>query len=605
MDMTVNGLLQAYRSDQITPQQVIDEVFQRTSQYRHLNIWIRLLTSAELKPYLDRLQQCSPDDLPLYGIPFAIKDNIDLENIPTTAGCEAFAYTPKQSAFVVQQLIDAGAIPIGKTNLDQFATGLVGTRSPWGACGNAFDARYISGGSSSGSGVATALGLVSFALGTDTAGSGRVPAAFNNIIGVKPSKGLVSLRGVVPACRSLDCVSVFALTADDANQVLDIMVAYDPEDDFACQNPFANNVRHYANVSASFKFGVPQTAQLEFFGNDNAWRLFKKSIEKLESLGGKKVEIDFSPFLQAARLLYEGPWVAERYVAIEKMLTENPAELLPVISTIIGGAKSKTAMDVFKAQYQLQHCYQQAKQVLAAVDFLVTPTTGTIYTIEEVNRDPITLNSHLGYYTNFMNLLDCASVAVPAGFLDKHLPWGITFVADKFSDRKLLSFANRWQQALSLPLGATQQPLGSSRLQSTPAMTHNNVIPVVVCGAHLEALPLNWQLRERGANLFEKTKTSASYRLYALAGGPPFRPGLVRDTTHGSAIEVEVWDVPASELGSFVAGIPAPLGIGKVELMDGRWLSGFICEPCAMVDAEEITPFGGWRSYLANSPHKS
>lgn len=602
MDMTVNGLLQAYRSQQLTPQQVIEDIWQRNAQYAQHNLWIHLLSKEELQPYLDNLEKFSPDDLPLYGIPFAIKDNIDLENIPTTAACEAFRYVPSQSAFVVQQLIHAGAIPIGKTNLDQFATGLVGTRSPWGACGNAFDARYISGGSSSGSAVATALGLVSFALGTDTAGSGRVPAAFNNIIGVKPSKGLVSLRGVVPACRSLDCVSLFALTTDDANQVLEVMTVFDQQDDYACKNIFANNSRHYSHAPASFTFAIPQAGQLEFFGNDNAWRLFKQSVGKLESLGGKKIEIDFSPFLQAARLLYEGPWVAERYVAIEKILTEKPEALLPVIHTIVGDGKHKTAVDAFKAQYQLQHCYQQAKQILAQVDFLVTPTTGTIYTIEDVSRDPITLNSQLGYYTNFMNLLDCAAVAVPAGMLDNHLPWGISFVADKYADRKLLSFANRWQQALQLPLGATSQALPASRLQNTPVITHSLTIPVVVCGAHLDGLPLHWQLRERGASFGEKTSTANAYRLYALAGGPPFRPGLVRDLENGSAIEVEVWRVPTAEFGSFVAGIPAPLGIGKVELADGRWLPGFICEPCGIAGAEEISAFGGWRTYIARKP---
>jgi len=602
MDMTVNGLLRAYRTKQLVPQQVIEDIRQRNAEHSHRHIWIHLLSTSEIQPYLDNLQKFSPDELPLYGIPFAIKDNIDLEAIPTTAACAAFSYVPSQSAFVVRQLIDAGAIPIGKTNLDQFATGLVGTRSPWGACGNAFDASYISGGSSSGSAVAAALGLVSFALGTDTAGSGRVPAAFNNIIGVKPSKGLVSLRGVVPACRSLDCVSLFALTTDDANQIFEVMATYDDKDDYARPNPFTNNHRHYSGVPATFTFGVPRPEHLEFFGNDNAWHLFKKSIEKLEDLGGKRIEIDFSQFTQAARLLYEGPWVAERYAAIEKIMTEKPEALLPVIATIIGAAKNKTAVDAFKAQYQLQQYYQQAKQILAQVDFLVTPTTGTIYTIEEVNRDPITLNSQLGYYTNFMNLLDCAAVAMPAGMLDNRLPWGITFIADKFSDRKLLSFANLWQQALKLPLGATSQALPVSRLQNTPVITHSSTIPVVVCGAHLDGLPLNWQLRERGATFAEKTFTAKHYRLYALAGGPPFRPGLVRDVENGVAIEVEVWQVPASEFGSFVAGIPAPLGIGKVELADGRWLPGFICEPCGTAGAEEISVFGGWRLYMARRP---
>ena len=597
MDLTIAALQRAYRHRELTPAQVIAEIGARCERYSAHNIWITRLSPAQLQPYLDRLQTLSPDSLPLYGIPFAIKDNIDLADVPTTAACAAFSYTPTQSAFAVARLIAAGAIPIGKTNMDQFATGLVGTRSPWGACRNAFDANYISGGSSSGSAVAVALGLVAFALGTDTAGSGRVPAAFNNIVGLKPSKGLISLRGVVPACRSLDSMSIFALSADDANTVLEHAAAYDDGDDYARSNRFDNNARHYGLTQGPFRFGVPDAASLNFFGDAAAQALYTRSIAKLQEIGGEKVEIDFAPFIAAARLLYEGPWVAERTVAVESLITQQPAALLPVIRDIIGSARGKSALDAFKAQYQLQHYRAHAQREFARVDFIVTPTAATIYTIDAVQADPLQLNRNLGYYTNFMNLLDCAGVAVPAGFLENGLPWGLTFVAPALHDRKLLSFANRWQQALALPLGA----LGVAHAPLTQTkVTHAEHIPVIVCGAHLEGLPLNWQLRERGAALRERTHTAPRYKMYALAGGPPYRPGLIRDA-NGAAIEVEVWAVPKEEFGSFVAAIPAPLAIGKVELSDGRWLSGFVCEAYGIENAEDITSLKGWRAYVGRA----
>ena len=598
MNLSISHLRQAYTDGSLTPEQLVEDILQACQQFEHHNIWIRSLSRDELQPYLDALAGRTPCELPLYGIPFAIKDNIDLAGIPTTAACPAFEYTPDRHAFVVQQLIDAGAIPIGKTNMDQFATGLVGTRSPepWGACRNAFDSDYISGGSSSGSAVAVSLGLVSFSLGTDTAGSGRVPAAFNNLVGLKPSKGLLSMSGVVPACRSLDCVSIFALTAEDANAVFEQAAAYDDQDAYARHNPFHNNGRHYGSPSRPFTFAVPRADQLEFFGNPSAEALFNQSIQVLQKLGGLKHEIDFTPFLDAARLLYEGPWVAERYVAIEDLISKHPGELLPVIRTIIGGGESKTAAEAFKAEYRMQHFRQRAAKLLENVDILVTPTAGTIYTIDEVRVDPIKLNSNLGYYTNYMNLLDCAGVAVPAGFLDSGLPWGITLVSHHMEDRKLLSYANLWQQQLNLTLGNTDVAFSSGKGTD---ISFSDTIPVVVCGAHLEQLPLNWQLSERGATLSEKTHTSANYRMFALAGGPPYRPGLIRDDSTGVAIEVEVWQVPEENFGSFVAGIPAPLGIGKVELEDGRWLPGFICEAYGVIGARDISELGGWRQYMS------
>ncbi|WP_455202327.1 allophanate hydrolase [Kaarinaea lacus] len=598
MDITIHGLLKAYQQNQTTPDQVIDYLVKRCDETREYNIWINRLSREQVQPYLDRLKTQSPDSLPLYGIPFALKDNIDLDNIATTAACPAFSYTAKQSAYVVQQLINAGAIPLGKTNMDQFATGLVGTRSPepWGPCKNAFNKDYVSGGSSSGSAVSVALGLVSFSLGTDTAGSGRVPAAFNNIVGVKPTRGLLSNTGVVPACRSLDCVSIFALTTDDANAVLNVAASYDHEDDYARTNPFDNNHRHYGIHTTPFTVGVPGPDQLNFFGNASAQQLFFDSINKLKETGATVIEIDFTPFLEAARLLYEGPWVAERYVAIEKLISAHPDELLPEIETIIGGGEDKSAIDYFKAEYQLKHYHKLVHDILTDIDCIVTPTAGTIYTIEQVQSDPIKLNSNLGYYTNFMNLLDCASVAVPAGFLDNGCPFGVTFVGPAMTDRKLLSIANFWQQHLGLKLGALDQELPVNESIQT---TYIDTIPVVVCGAHLEGLPLNWQLTERGATLLQKTETAAKYRMYALPGGPPYRPGLIRDEQAGETIEAEIWAIPKEQFGSFVANIPAPLGIGKVEIQDGRWMPGFICEAYAIDGAEEISHLGSWKKYLS------
>jgi allophanate hydrolase len=598
MNLNIASLREAYTNNEITPRTLLETIHSRCEQYSEHNIWIHLLSMAELEPYITRLEQADASELPLYGIPFAIKDNIDLAGVPTTAACAAFAYTPERSAFVVEQLIAAGAIPVGKTNLDQFATGLVGTRSPepWGACKNAFNKAYISGGSSSGSAVAVALGLASFSLGTDTAGSGRVPAAFNNLVGLKPSKGLLSTRGVVPACRSLDCVSIFALSTDDANAVFNITAVYDDQDQYARGNIFENNHRHYGLPEQGFSFAVPQEHQLEFFGDASAQALFEKTVRSMQELGGVKHVLDFSVFIDAAKLLYDGPWVAERYAAIENLISQQPEALLPVTRTIIGSAENKTAIDAFRAEYQMQSYRVQAKRLLADFDFLLTPTAGTIYRIDQVKAEPIALNSNLGYYTNYMNLLDCAAVAVPAGFLDNGLPWGVTLVSPCMRDRRLLSYANRWQQYSQI----AADNLASALLESaTGPVSFSHAIQLIVCGAHMDGLALNWQLRERGARLLEKTTSSSCYRMFVIEGSPQ-RPGMVRDASHGVAIEIEIWQLPEAEFGGFVAAIPAPLGIGKVETCDGRYLPGFICEPYAISGANEISQLGGWRRYLAD-----
>lgn len=597
-NVTVTGLLAAYRSGELSP---AEELSRRLTLARadQSNCWIACISDDQLADYLSYLEGRSPADLPLYGVPFAVKDNIDVAGLATTAACKAFAYEPDQNAFVIQKLIEAGAVPLGKTNLDQFATGLVGTRSPWGAVKNSFNPAYISGGSSSGSSVTVASGQVCFSLGTDTAGSGRVPAAFNNILGLKASKGMVSCSGLVPACRTLDCITLFAHTTDDLNLLLEIAGQYDAEDCYARENLPHNSASAYQpeNVLKGARIGVPREDQLEFFGNESAKTLFMAALETLKAQQVELIEIDFQPFAEAALLLYEGPWVAERYAAIDTFFEEDSSRCHPVIETILKGAEGKTAVDAFKAIYQLQAYKVECDRIMAGLDVMVIPTAGTIYTIEELLDDPIRLNSNIGHYTNFMNLLDYAGIAVPAGILDSGLPFGITFVGPAWSDRKLLSFGGEWQQLMGMPLGATKTPL--PELAAREAVADTGYIELAVCGAHLEGLPLNFQLLERDAELVKVTKTAEKYKFYALAGGPPFRPGLIRTDNGGTSIEVEVWKVPGEQLGSFLAGIPQPLGLGKVELVDGSWVTSFICEGYAIADAEDISHFGGWRNYMA------
>jgi allophanate hydrolase len=586
--LLIGDLRLGYRAKQFTPTDIITRLMDRADGEDHRRLWISRLSHDRVMGHVQALKSRAVDELPLYGIPFVVKDNIDLAGVPTTAACPAFAYSPPRSATVVQRLLDAGAIPLGKTNLDQFATGLVGTRSPHGACRNAFDRSYISGGSSSGSAVAVATGLASFSLGTDTAGSGRVPAAFNNIVGLKPSLGRLSTRGVVPACRSLDCVSIFALTAQDAAGVLEVCEGFDPED------PFSRPSRNAA--IASLRFGVPRREQLQFFGDSEYARLFDEAIARLESGGGTRVDIDFAPFLEAARLLYDGPWVAERYAAVGRFMDAHPGALFPVTAQIIAGGKKPSAVEAFEAQYTLRSLQRAADAAWSQVDFILTPTAGTIYTIAAVEADPVRLNATLGYYTNFMNLFDLAGVAVPAGFRSDGLPFGVTLVGPESSDRALLAIADAVHRSSVTTLGATGARLSPSAAKP-PALAAGH-LALAVCGAHMQGLPLNAQLRDRGAYLIQRTHTSPDYRLIALPGGPPHRPGLLRVAGGGAAIEIELWGLPVEHLGSFVAGIPAPLGIGKVELRDGTVVPGFICEGYAASGATDITEFGGWRAYI-------
>ncbi|WP_220718064.1 allophanate hydrolase [Agarivorans litoreus] len=599
---TISQLREAYLSKQFSAKQYLEQQLAAVKSDIN-NCWISTISEQQLADYLAALEQQDIAELPLYGVPFAIKDNIDLAALPTTAGCKEYSYQPSDSAFVVKQLIAAGAVPLGKTNLDQFATGLVGTRSPWGAVKNSFDPSMISGGSSSGSAVSVALGQVCFSLGTDTAGSGRVPAALNNILGLKATKGLLSCSGVVPACKSLDCVTLFAHTSDDLNLLLDVAGQYDADDCYARPNQKANQSQYYQPLQelTSLKIGVPKASNLSFFDNPETEKLFGQSLKQLQRLGAELVEIDFEPFLAAAKLLYEGPWVAERYAAIQEFFEKDPSQCLPVIQTIIGGATKHNAVDAFKAFYQLQAYKVVCDKLVKQVDAIVTPTAGSSYSIAQLQEDPIQLNSNMGYYTNFMNLLDYSAISVPAGFYQNQQgntqSFGITLFSDAYCDRKILSMAALVQQDNGFNLGASKQALPAPQ---TPASIEDDYMELAVCGAHLSGLPLNFQLTERAGQLVNATQSASAYKLYALAGGPPARPGMIRDEEHGVAIEVEVWRLPKQHLGSFLQGIPHPLGLGKIELADGSWVNSFICEGYATTTAKDVSEFGGWRAYMAS-----
>ena len=528
---------------------------------------------------------------PLFGVPFVVKDNIDVEGLPTTAACPAFARNATRDATVVHRLLRAGAVLLGKTNLDQFATGLVGTRSPYGAPSSVFDEARVSGGSSSGSAVLVGRGDVAFSLGTDTAGSGRVPAGFNNIVGLKPTPGRVGTAGVLPACRTLDCVSVFALTAEDAAEVLAVIEGDDPEDEYSAFAPGP------ADWAGTLRVGVPHDAVLgDDPGYTTAWRA---ACERLLELGLKPVPVDFAPLREIADLLYEGPWVAERYAVVQALIEATPEAMDPTVARVIGRARELSAVDGFRAQYALQRGRVQAARIWQRVDLLMVPTAPTHPRHADVQADPIGANSALGLYTNFVNLLGWSALAMPSGFTPEGLPFGVTFIAPARADAALARLGGRWQRAAALPLGATGRAYGPPtnvlrRPQNVPTL------PLAVVGAHLSGLPLNGQLTERGARLLRTTETAPHYRLFALPGTTPPKPGMLRVAQCGASIAVEIWEMPVDAVGSFLALVPSPLGLGSVELADGDRVHGFLCEPWALDGAQDISRFGGWRNYLAS-----
>lgn len=528
----------------------------------------------------------------LAGLSFAVKDNIDTAGLPTTAGCPAFAYTPAASAFAVQKLFDAGASLLGKTNLDQFACGLNGTRSPFGAVPNAFNPAYVSGGSSSGSAYVVATGQVDFSLGTDTAGSGRVPAGLNNIVGLKPSRGLISARGVVPAAQSVDCVSIFARTVATAVQVLENAMGHDALDPYSRQLVLASE-----SFPAAFRFGVPAT--LEFDGDSAAEAAFAGAVARLQSLGGTPVPIDFAPLAQVAALLYESALVAERYTAIRSFFDTHEDEVIEPVRSIIAAGRPYSAADLYEVQTELKRLGQQADAMWAGIDLLVVPTAPTHYTIAQMKQDPVALNRKLGAYTNFVNLLDYAALSVPSALRLDGLPFGITLIAPCGSDWQLAELGQRYHHATGLPQGATGVPLPAMR--PVAGIRKPATVKVAVVGAHLSGMPLNGQLTERGATLVGAAETAPHYRLFALPGSTPPKPGLLRVAAgQGTRIALEIWDMPLGAYGSFVALIPAPLGIGTLELGDGSTVQGFLCEAEALHAAQDISNLGGWRAYIAS-----
>jgi allophanate hydrolase len=597
LDLT--SLQAAYASGRLKPSDLVDRIAAALDARSGPGVWIHKVPAAELRAAALALEarKSAGQPMPLYGIPFAVKDNIDVAGLPTTAACPAYARPAAATAPVVKRLLDAGALLVGKTNLDQFATGLVGVRSPYGVPPNPFDPRYIVGGSSSGSAAAVARGVVSFALGTDTAGSGRVPAGFTNLVGLKPSPGLLSTRGVVPACRSLDCVSVFALTCEDAAAVTAVAAAHDPQDPYS--RPAPSSLRWEDPIDApSLRFGVPAAAHLDFFGDRQQAVSFEKAMSRLRQMGVLLHEVDLGQFFEAAELLYDGPWIAERLAGLEEFVEKNPEALLPVTRGILLEGKKVSGTQAFAGQQRLAALKQSVRPLWNRIDVLVVPTAPGIYRIEDVEREPRSLNKRLGRYTNFVNLLDLAALAVPSGLRDDGLPAGITFIGPWGSDGRLAALGSQYHRRVGGTMGATGAPLTVARAARPPES--GDGLRLAVVGAHLGGEPLNHQLTERGAHLVRACKTAPLYRLYALPGTTPPKPGLVRiarDGIEGTAIDVEVWEMPRPAFGSFFALVPPPLCLGTIELEDGEKVSGFLCESYAVKGAEDISSFGGWRAF--------
>lgn len=586
--MTITALRAAYAAG-ATPLAVIEEVIARRDALADRAVFISETPAESLRAEAKRLAERGPEGLPLYGIPFAVKDNIDVAGLLTTAACPAFATSPARDATTVARLRAAGAIVIGKTNLDQFATGLNGTRSPFGAPRCVFDADYVSGGSSSGSAVAVASGLCAFALGTDTAGSGRVPAMFNNLVGIKPTPGLVPNTGVVPACRSVDVVTVFAATVPEGVEIRRIMEGYDAADPFS---------RQAAPVALPQKprIGVLTGAERNFYGNTEVEALYDAALARAEALGATLVPFDYAPFREAAALLYDGPWVAERLAAVKEFIAGHAEDFDPTVRKIIEAAKGRTAVEAFEGLYTLRALMQQVAPVWEAVDMLMLPTSPTNCTVEDMLADPIARNSQFGLYTNFANLMGLAGIAVPGGFAPSGLPAGVTLIGPGFSDDALVPFATAMHQAAGCGYGIET----GAALPTPEPYVPEGWITLAVVGAHLTGMPLNRELTGPGGIFLEETRSAPGYRLYALAGTVPAKPGMVFDPAFaGPGLALELWALPPAAFGAFVAAIPAPLGVGKVTLDDGRQVTGFLCEGHALAGAEEITGFGGWRAYCA------
>lgn len=586
--------LTAAYAEGLRPAEVIAEVFARIEAAGDPGIFIHLGDAVDLIAEANALGAYDPAR-PLWGIPFAVKDNIDVAGMPTTAACPDYLYHPKADATVVALLRAAGAIPVGKTNMDQFATGLVGVRTPYPVPLNAIDPRLVPGGSSSGSAVSVSRGIVSFSLGTDTAGSGRIPAGLNNIVGLKPSVGALSTTGVVPACRTLDCVSIFALTVADAWRVFD--VAAQPDDTDAYSRAFAAG--SFGARPPALRVGVPARADRQFFGDAVMQAAYEDALRRLAGLGCMLVELPFADFYAVANLLYEGAWVAERYAAIKDFFDAHEASLHPVTRKIYGGAKALTAADAFRGFYALQGYRRKLAPVIGAVDVICVPTAPTHYTVADLEKEPIRENSRLGTYTNFVNLLDLCGIAVPSGTRSDGLPASVTLLAPAGRDAVTATLGAALHGATGLTLGATgwsQPAAAKAATVEAPA----DGIPIVVVGAHLSGMPLNNQLVALGGCFDRAVLTTPNYRLYALPGQVPPKPGLIRAANgEGVAIEAEVWRLPPAAFATFVDAIPAPLGVGTITLADGTSARGFLAEAAGLEGAVDVSHLGGWRAFVA------
>lgn len=592
---TIAEIVAAHRAGTLTPAQTIARTYQRIRDHNDPAIFISLRDEKDAIAEAEKLAaRADAAHLPLYGVPVGVKDNIDALGFPTTAACPAFSYTPAHDSTAVERLRAAGAIIIGKTNLDQFATGLVGVRSPYGIPKNSIREDLIPGGSSSGSATAVGAGLVPLSLGTDTAGSGRVPAMLNNIVGLKPSLGMISTAGLVPACRTLDCISVFALTVDDAALALSVMAGPDQADPFSRDRPLGAITPFPANL----RLGVPRNGQLIFFGDKKAEAAYGEALKRWTALGATLVEFDLEPFYETARLLYEGPWVAERYLVIKNLLASAPDSIHPVTREITAAGARLTAAETFSALYRLQGLRKIAERTFANIDALVLPTAPTAYTTAQVLANPIELNSRLGTYTNFVNLLDLCGLAVPAAMRADGIPFGITLLAPAGRDALLASIGRVFHAHTKLTVGA--KGVAQAPLAPLPANSGDE-IPIAVVGAHLSGMVLNGELKALNAKLIETTRTAPDYKLYALQTTPP-KPGMLRvEAGKGAAIELEIWSLSSSAFGKFVNAIPAPMAIGTVRLADGRSVKGFLVEPEVLSDARDITSYGGWRKFMAEA----
>lgn len=582
-----SALQAAYAAGTLTPTKLVKALLARIAGYPDQAVFISLVPEETLLAQAVALEAQGPAGKPLYGIPYVTKDNIDVAGLPTTAACPAFAYTPAQDATTIARLRAAGALLIGKANLDQFATGLNGTRSPYGAPRSVFNAAYVSGGSSSGSAVSVGAGLAAFSLGTDTAGSGRVPAAFNNLIGLKPSIGRLSATGVVPACKSLDCISIFAHCAADAMAVLNAAEGYDATDCYS-RAPASHP------LPATPRLGVLSAKDKDFAGDSEAAALYEAALAKAQALGWELIEIDYAPFRDIATLLYGGAFVAERTAATRTFMQTHAEDVFPVVRAIIEGGQKFSAADAFDDIYKVQALRHLTSAELAKCDALLLPTAPTIFTVEDMLAEPVKHNSTLGLYTNFVNLLDMAAIALPAGFRPDGLPFGVTFIGPAFSEASLSAYADKLHKALGAGAGVSRaQPQAGYEAPAADEVT------LVVAGAHLSGMVLNHELTSLGARLIRPALTAPGYKLFALSTTPP-KPGLAQTPGFtGTGIAVELWGLSPAAFGRFVAALPAPMGIGRVTLEDGSVHPGFLCEAYALENAEDITSYGGWRAYRA------